>query len=297
MKSKKNKILKSDIDKNTKKEIAFYRIIFVGDGGVGKTQIINIYNRKLFQNEHFPTFSIDFQIKSLNINGTKTNIHCIDIEGGSKDFYENTGKSFIKKADAFILVYDITSIQSFNNLYQYYDNFKFALNEIEEKYNKKFIYIVGNKYDLRVNRSVNENDAINLAKRYNAKYIECSAKNGYNVDRLFEYIIQDILKREENNSSDSGGNVKNNNIYRNIMSLKSNDTLRNTYRNGINSDNESNQNFITSSYFLKSRNNINTNNDYINNINNLQNNQNNEYLRKSMNFYENENKQKLCYIF
>ena len=150
---------------------------------------------------------------------------------------------------------------------------------------------------MRVNRSVNENDAINLAKRYNAKYIECSAKNGYNVDRLFEYIIQDILKREENNSSDSGGNVKNNNIYRNIMSLKSNDTLRNTYRNGINSDNESNQNFITSSYFLKSRNNINTNNDYINNINNLQNNQNNEYLRKSMNFYENENKQKLCYIF
>ena len=297
MKSKKKIRFKSDIDKNQKKEIAFYRIIFFGDGGVGKTQIINIYNKKLFQNEHFPTFSLDFQIKTININGKKTNIHCIDTEGSSKDFSEKTGKSFIKKADAFILVYDITSVQSFNNLYQYYDNFKFALNDLEEKYNQKFVYIVGNKLDLRTTRAVNENDAINLATKYNAKYIECSAKNGYNVDRLFEYIIQDILKREENNSSDSGGNIKNNNIYRNIMSLKSNETLRTTYRNGINTDNESNQNFITSSYFLKSRNNINTNNDYINNINNFQRNQNNDYLKKSLNFYENENKPKLCYIF
>ena len=296
MKSKKKIRFQSNIDKNQKKEIVFFRIIFLGDGGVGKTQIINIYNRKLFQNEHFPTFSLDFQIKTLNINGKKINIHCIDTEGGSKDFSENTGKSFIKKADAFILVYDITSVQSFNNLYQYYDNFKFALNDLEEKYNKKLIYIVGNKFDLKTNRSVKENDGINLASKYNAKYIECSAKNGYNVDRLFEYIIQDILKKEENNSSDSGGNVKNNNIYRNIMSLKSNETLRTTYRNGIYTDNESNQNFITSSYFLKSRNNVNTNNDYINNINNLQSNQNNDYLKKSLNF-ENENKPKLCYIF
>ena len=294
MNSKKKRLLKTDIDKNTKKEIAFFRIIFVGDVGVGKTQIINIYNRKFFQNEHFPTFSIDFQIKTLNINGIKTNIHCIDTEGGSQDFLENTGKSFIKKADAFILVYDITSMQSFNNLYQYYDYCKIALKDLEEKFKKKFIYIVGNKFDLKVNRVVNENDAINLAKRYNAKYIECSAKNGYNIDRLFEYILQDILKREENNSSDSGGNDKNNKIYRNIMPLKSNDSLRITYRNEANIDNESNQNFITSSYFLKSINNVNTNNDY---INNFKSNPNNAYLRKSMNFYQNENKPKLCNIF
>ena len=297
MKSKNKIILKSDIDRNQRKEITFCRIIFLGDAGVGKTQIINIYNRKLFQNEHFPTFSIDFQIKTLNINGKKINIHCIDTEGSSLDFSVNTGKSFIKKADAFILVYDITSVQSFNNLYQYYNNFKFALNDNEEKDYTKFIYIVGNKFDLNSNRVVNENDAIKLASKYNAKYIECSAKNGYNVDRLFEYIIQDILKREENNSSDSGGNVKNNNIFRNIMSLKTNDTLRTINKNENNTDIESNQNFITSSYFLKSGNNINDNNDFINNINNNQSYQNNEYLRKSLNYYENENKPKLCNIF
>ena len=196
MKSKKNIIPKSDIDKNKQNESFFYRIIFVGDSGVCKTQIINIYNNKLFQNEHIPTFSIDFQIKTLTINGKKTNIHCIDTEG-SNDFSEDTGKLFIKKADVFILVYDITSRQSFNNIYKYYNIFKFALNDLEEKYSKKILYLIGNKYDLKINRIVNENEARDLANKYNAKYMEVSAKNGLNIDRLFEYVIQDILKNSK----------------------------------------------------------------------------------------------------
>jgi small GTP-binding protein len=294
MKSKKNIIPKSDIDKNKQNELIFYRIIFVGDSGVGKTQIINIYNNKLFQNEHFPTFSIDFQIKTLNINGKKTNIHCIDTEG-SGDFSEDTGKSFIKKADVFILVYDITSRQSFNNLYKYYNIFKFALNDLEEKYSKKIIYLIGNKYDLKINRTVNENEGRDLANKYDAKYMEVSAKNGLNIDRLFEYIIQDIIKREESSSSDSGGNVRNNAIYRNIMSIRSNDSLRNTNR--LFTENESRQNFETSSYFLKTRNHLNANNDYINNINNYQENKNKEEYKKSFYYYQNENKQKKCIIF
>jgi small GTP-binding protein len=294
MKSKKNIIPKSDIDKNKQNESFFYRIIFVGDSGVGKTQIINIYNNKLFQNEHIPTFSIDFQIKTLTINGKKTNIHCIDTEG-SNDFSEVTGKLFIKKADVFILVYDITSRQSFNNIYKYYNIFKFALNDLEEKYSKKILYLIGNKYDLKINRIVNEDEARDLANKYDAKYMEVSAKNGLNIDRLFEYIIQDIIKREEGSSSDSGGNVKNNAIYRNIMSIRSNDSLRNTNR--LFTENESRQNFETSSYFLKTRNYFNTNNDYINNINNLHENKNKEELKKSFYYYQNENKQKKCIIF
>ena len=294
MKSKKNIIPKSDIDKNKQNESFFYRIIFVGDSGVGKTQIINIYNNKLFQNEHIPTFRIDFQKKTLTINGKKTNIHSIDTEG-SNDCSEDTGKLFIKKADVFILVYDITSRQSFNNIYKYYNIFKFALNDLEEKYSKKILYLIGNKYDLKINRIVNENEARDLANKYDAKYMEVSAKNGLNIDRLFEYIIQDIIKREEGSSSDSGGNVKNNAIYRNIMSIRSNDSLRNTNR--LFTENESRQNFETSSYFLKTRNYFNTNNDYINNINNLQENKNKEELKKSFYYYQNENKQKKCLIF
>ena len=304
MKSKKKEILKSKNNNNNKNETTFFRIIVVGDSGVGKTQIINIYNNKLFQNEHNPTFSIDFQIKTLNINGIKTNIHCIDTEG-SNDFSKDTGSSFVKKADAFILVYDITKVQSFNNLYRYYDDInKNLLNNLEANHKNKIIYIVGNKFDLRINRVVNEIDARNLAAKYNAKYIECSAKNGFNVDRLFEYIIQDILKNHDNNSNDNLGNIKTNTIYRNVNSIRSNDNLKNTYRNGVYTENESGQNFETTSNFLKTRNNymFTNNNDYIsnNNINNYQNNYNYNYnydFNRTYNFYKMENKPKKCIIF
>ena len=304
MKSKKKLVFKSNNDNNNnnnKNETTFFRIIVVGDSGVGKTQLINIYNNKLFQNEHFPTFNVDFQIKTLNINGIKTNIHCIDTEG-SKDFSKETGPTFVKKADAFILVYDITKVQTFNNLYYYYDIYKASLNNLEVNSKNKIIYIVGNKFDLRLNRVVYENDAINLASKYNAKYIECSAKNGFNVDRLFEYIIQDILKRQDNNSNDNEGVFKNNNIFRNVNTIRSNDNLRNTYRNGVYTENESGQNFETTSNFLKSRNNylFTNNNNYIinNNINNYQNNYNYNYdFNKTYNFYKMENKHTKCNIF
>lgn len=215
MNNKNNIVLRMDNNKNLENESNFLRLIFVGDTGVGKTQIINIYNNKLFQNEHFPTFSIDIQIKILNINGKKTKIHCIDAEG-SKDISETVGKLFIKKADAFIIIYDITSRESFINIYKYVDYFKFALNNVERKYSNKIKYIVGNKYDLRTSRLISEIKGREMPNKYYAKYMECSAKNGLNVDRLFEYFIQDISRREESNSSDSGGNQKNNRIYKNV---------------------------------------------------------------------------------
>ena len=160
----------------------------------------------------------------------------------------------------------------------------------------KIMYIIGNKFDLRINRIVHENEAKDLANKYDAKYMEVRAKNGLNIDRLFEYIIQDLLRKEENRSNESSGNAKNNSIYRNVMSIRSNDSIRNTNR--FFTENESRQNFETSNnYFLKTNNYINQNNVYINNINNYQKNQNTEQFNQSYYYYQNDNKSKKCLIF
>lgn len=287
-------ILNSENDKNKLNETSFYRLIFVGDSEVGKTQIINLYNNKLFQNDYYPTFNIDFQIKTLNINGKKKNIHCIDIEGSyvSQVLTEYTGENFIKKIDALIIVYDITSRQSFNNIDSYYKilESKYSSKGLSDKFNKTIKYVVGNKFDLRINRVISDNEGRETENKYNAKYMECSAKNGYNIDRLFEYIIQDIIRGESNNSSDSGGNQRNNNIIHKSIKKKSNESVGNNNLYGNNSDNESRQNFMTNSYFSKTGNFFNNNNDY--NINNI--NQNNEIQPKS--FYQNDGSRK-CEIF
>ena len=283
----KSNSLYQNIDKDINNNIdnIFYRLIFLGDTGVGKTQIINVYNNKLFKEDYMPTFSVDFQIKSIVMNGKKINIHCIDTEGCIDNLPDYLGKSFIKKADAFILVYDITTKNSFTNLSNYY---KFSINDIEEKLSKKIIYLVGNKYDLKINRVVSEIQGQETANKYDAKFMEVSAKKSSTIKKLFDCIIQDIIKRDESSSSsDSNGKFINYNILSNVTTLRTNKSLKNS------NDSENFSNYETSSYFLKGKNSINENNDYVNNLNNLQDIRNREIMRNSI-YYKT---QKKCFIF
>ena len=55
-------------------------------------------------------------------------------------------------------------------------------NNVERKYSNKIKYIVGNKYDLRTSRLISEIKGREMPNKYYAKYMECSAKNGLNVD-------------------------------------------------------------------------------------------------------------------
>jgi small GTP-binding protein len=302
MKSKNNIIVKKDIDKNKEIELIFYRLIFVGDGRVGKTQIINVYNRKSYKDKYESTLGADFQIRPITINNRKMNIYCIDTEGGC-NFVENTGKPLVRKADALILVYDITILNTLNDLEKYNDMFENVINiekEDDKSYSKEgnnIKYIVGNKFDLRANREVLEQTGKEMASKLKAKFMEVSAKNGLNVDKLFDNVIKDIIKRDENISSRGSSSVtRNNRILHNSNTLKSS-ASSGLNRNGTLTENESGLNYETSSYFLKTKNSIVNNNDYINNINQFQDNRNNLNFKNSIYDDYNNNKQRKCTIF
>ena len=258
MKRKKNKLGKFETKKKVQNVSSFYRLIFIGDSKVGKTQIINKYNNSLYQEEYLPTYCVDFQIKPIKINGKKVNIHCIDTLG-SMDFIPNTGSLFIQKTDAFIYVFDLTSRESLYNLQDYINIIKTALTDSEKIINEKIIYFVGNKCDLVMYRQVEENEGRLEANKYGAKYMEVSAKTGINIDKLFNSIIQDITTKKDeisinSNSIDSGGGgAINTNINNNInnISINQNSSNKNTNTNIININN-----------------NINTNNAITNNISN-----------------------------
>ena len=259
MKRKKNKLGKFETKKKVQNVSSFYRLIFIGDSKVGKTQIINKYNNSLYQEEYLPTYCVDFRIKPIKINGKKVNIHCIDTLG-SMDFTPNTGTLFIQKTDAFIYVFDLTSRESLYNLQDYINIIKTALTDSEKIINEKIIYFVGNKCDLVMYRQVEENEGRLEANKYGAKYMEVSAKTGINIDKLFNSIIQDITTKKDeisinSNSIDSGGggDAINTNINNNInnISINQNSSNKNTNTNIININN-----------------NINTNNAITNNISN-----------------------------
>ena len=261
MKRKKNKLGKFETKKKVQNVSSFYRLIFIGDSKVGKTQIINKYNNSLYQEEYLPTYCVDFQIKPIKINGKKVNIHCIDTLG-SMDFTPNTGTLFIQKTDAFIYVFDLTSRESLYNLQDYINIIKTALTDSEKIINEKIIYFVGNKCDLVMYRQVEENEGRLEANKYGAKYMEVSAKTGINIDKLFNSIIQDITTKKDeisinSNSIDSGGGggAINTNINNNINNISIN-------------QNSSKANKNTNTNLININNNINTNNAITNNISN-----------------------------
>ena len=275
MKRKKNILRKLEPKKKVLKESIFYRLIFLGDNEVGKTQLINKYNNTLYQEEYLPTYCVEFQVKPIKINGKKVNIHCIDTQG-SLDFTPNTGALFIQKTDAFIYVFDITSRESLYNLQDYINIIKTSLTDSQKIINEKIIYFVGNKCDLVMYRQVEENEGRLEANKYKAKYMEVSAKTGINVERLFNSIIQDITTKKDevsinSNSIDSvveGSINKNMNIHKdnNINNnINQNSNNKNINTNIVNINNNTNDNNIITNnnqnqFFDNLRNNnINTN--------------------------------------
>ena len=324
MKRKKLISEKTETENELQNETSFYRLIFVGDNEVGKTQIINRYNNKLYQEEYFPTYSVDFQIKTIKNNDKFINIHCIDTQGSS-DFSQDTGTLFIQNTNAFIYVFDISSRESFYNLNNYYEIIKLALTDSEKMITEKMVYLVGNKCDLVINRKISEAEGRLEATKYNAKYIEVSAKTGMNIDKLFNCIIMDLNEREKNsNSIDRGGGggiintniIQNNNIFNNknnINNIINDKNISNNINiNNINNDTKEDKdinintnsnmiemeksgiNYDSSTYHLKSNMAINNNN-FLKNINNVQiNNEKNEF--KNTNFFSNNFANK-CQIF
>ena len=159
------------------------KVILIGDTQVGKTSLINVTVGTGFNPDEQVTISASCSSKKLMINDKKYNINLWDTAG--QEEYRGIAQLFYKGADIVILVYDISSLSSFNSLENWYEI-------CEDTIGNEHIYgIVGNKNDLYLQSETNVNDAKKFAESKNAKFKLVSAKDdpkGF-VDFLEELII------------------------------------------------------------------------------------------------------------
>ena len=165
------------------------KIMILGETLVGKTAIITRYTKKVFAENYLTTVGIDFQNKQLNINGKKINVEIWDTAGQER--FRNIAKTYFQSSDGFLLVYDITSKDSFNKLNDWYDQIK--LNAPE---NSKCI-IAGNKSDLEEKRQVKKEEGEQFASDHNLKFYETSAKDDKNINIVFELLSNEIVNDEK----------------------------------------------------------------------------------------------------
>ena len=166
------------------------KTILVGESQVGKTSIITQYIRQSFDEEYLPTISADKSIKDLIIEKQPLTLEIWDTAG--QEIYRNVNKIFMKNAKIALLVYDITSKESFDSLDSWY-------NQICENNDKENIIIgvVGNKSDLYEERVIEENEGQNYAERINGIWGETSAMDFDSVNSFFEKLAIAYLNKEK----------------------------------------------------------------------------------------------------
>ena len=163
-----------------------YKVLLLGDSTVGKTCFLLRYCDKTFEDAHLTTVGLDYRLKSMVLkNGKNVKLQIWDIAG--QDRFRAITKNYYKGANGIILIYDVTNLQS-------YENVKNWIAQIKESANQNvIIYLVGNKIDIKEeDRCVKTDDGKKLAEEFKLPFFESSAKLGININEIFEQIVEKI---------------------------------------------------------------------------------------------------------
>ena len=170
---------------------ALFKVCVFGDGGVGKTSLVNRYLTGLFKSGSIMTIGVDFLMKDLEIQGKKVALQIWDFAGEKRFQFLLPG--YVRGASAGIFMFDITRMASLHSLTEWLDVLKKGT--LDEGKSIP-IMMVGGKMDLNDRRSVFSIDAKEIAQSHNLlEYIECSSKTGENVELIFNTLAEFLLKK------------------------------------------------------------------------------------------------------
>ena len=198
-----------------------YKIVVIGDIGVGKTSILSRFRYGSFESEYMPTLGIDFFTKNLFFEDKTIRLILWDTAGQER--FRSLIPSYLKNADCIIIVFDITNKESFFSLNKW-------LSDARNNASESTIYVLcGNKSDLKRKRMVSEKEINDYIKNNDNEliYKECSAKNGEGIKELFNVIAKNL--GESNFVKSESINVNFNNIDNDINNDKKTEQSKSNY--------------------------------------------------------------------
>ncbi|KAM6363954.1 LOW QUALITY PROTEIN: ras and EF-hand domain-containing protein [Pluvialis apricaria] len=172
-----------------------YKIVLAGDA-VGKSSFLTRLCKNEFRGNTSATLGVDFQMKRLIVDGEPTVLQLWDTAGQER--FRSIAKSYFRRADGVLLLYDVTCEKSFLNVREWVDMIEDATHENIP------IMMVGNKADLRQavteqgQKCVPINYGEKLAMTYNALFCETSAKDGSNIVEAVLHLAREVRKRSDN---------------------------------------------------------------------------------------------------
>ncbi|XP_068577824.1 ras-related protein Rab-15-like [Cebidichthys violaceus] len=166
-----------------------FRLLMLGDSGVGKTCMLRRFTESYFDPSHISTIGVDFKMKTLELDGIKVRVQIWDTAGQER--YQTITKQYYRRAQGIVFVYDITSESSFQHLV------KWASDVDDYAPDKVQRILVGNKSDEELRRQVTKEQGNKLAETYGMEFFETSASTSSNVTEAFTRVTELVLQAHE----------------------------------------------------------------------------------------------------
>ena len=165
----------------------------------GKTCLLLRFTDDSFTANHLTTIGIDFKIKIINLENKLIKLQIWDTAGQER--FRTITKTYYKGAHGIILTYDVTDQNSFKNIRNW-------IKQIEANAQTNVCKVlVGNKCD-KPDRVVTEEEGKKLAEDFSMSFFETSAKTNQNVNEVFNFLTQEILKANEGKTQQMGDKLK-----------------------------------------------------------------------------------------
>jgi len=165
-----------------------YKVVVIGDSGVGKSNLIERYTKDTFKEETKTTIGVEFGHKTIKVDDKVIKAQIWDTAGQER--FKALTRGYYRGALGALLVYSITNRVSFSNCETWLEELKAHADP------GIIIMLVGNKCDLSSLREVPEAEAKSFAHKNKLSFIETSAKEDYCVGQAFERLLLEIYKQQ-----------------------------------------------------------------------------------------------------
>jgi small GTP-binding protein len=176
-----------------------FKIVVLGSSGVGKSAIVRRLVDGTFTAESQSTVGVEFKPFIIPVDGQSVKLQIWDTAGQER--FKSVSRAYFRNAVGAVLVYDITSDSTFDDLGNW-------LNDLQQLCNPNaYILLIGNKTDLEGERRVGTEQARDFAERNKLEYLETSALSGTNVTEAFTRLAFAVAKKVSSGQIQNAGQL------------------------------------------------------------------------------------------
>ncbi|MHA2140062.1 MAG: Rab family GTPase [Candidatus Thorarchaeota archaeon] len=167
-----------------------FKLVFLGEGAVGKTSLVGRYVYDSFEGDYLATIGTDIHVKTVQVEDTMVKLVVWDIAG--QDDFAQLRKAYYQNASGAFFVFDTTRPDTIERIEEWVEALYGVTKQIP-------LVLCENKIDLESN--IDPKAIAKIVKKYGLTHVRTSAKEDTNVEEAFKQMSREILEKTRSKGS------------------------------------------------------------------------------------------------